>query len=147
MPQLTDLPPEILTMIVTMADTLHDYETGYQIFDIMRVSQKLCDAAIRTHLKVNEFNRQEMITKMFRHKRCYVNHAEQVRFHEEVECDYSCSIDGPVELMERCPKGHMQIVSKSDVPYRRDSIDCCIEMGGGPAAQAFATAWENMFNM
>lgn len=129
MPQLTDLPPEILTMIVSMVDTLHDYETGYELFDIMRVSQKLCDAAIRAHLKVNDFNRLEMMAKMFGHQRCYIKHAEQVRFNLEVDCDFGCSTNGPVEPMKHCPRGHLQIIDEDD-----GSISCCTVIGEGPAA-------------
>lgn len=109
MVQLTDLPPEILIMIVFQADTLHEKETGLDIFNIMRVNWILCNITIRIQLKVKNFDRPKTVARMLQHEQCYVNHARQVEWATKKACRLEslyCYDD--VELLPTCPKGVLQ---------------------------------------
>lgn len=108
MPQLTALPPELLTRIVRHADTLYEKDTGLDTFNIMRVGQKLCDIAITVHLKAKDFDRSETITKMFRHERCYVNHARQVERTAKACCETMFADCDACKPLPTCHAGHSQ---------------------------------------
>lgn len=108
MSQLTDLPTELLTKIVRHTDTLYEKETGLDIFNIMRVNQKLCDIAITVHLKVKDFDRSEMMTKMLEHEQCYVNHARQTDLVANAFCKMMITDCDDWEPLPTCPAGHSQ---------------------------------------
>lgn len=120
MTRLTDLPSELLTMIIRHADTLYERNTGLEIFSLMRVNRTLRDIAILVHLGDREAGQPTAPAKILTREKCYLNHKRQVRREACLPCDRATLQRNSPRIRPhgRCPKGHLRTLLNMQAPPR-----------------------------
>lgn len=134
MTRLTDLPPEILTMIVrNVNDMLYEPSTDLDIFRLMRVNRAFRDIAVLVHLGPGVGEGLTACKNMVKHETCYLNHMMDIRTISRLPCDRAKLRKGSPNLRPcpgLCVRGHQRTLL--DIPGQRGIRVFCYGRRRGP---------------